>query len=62
MGGKLDTKSIHKRLENMADNAGGQVRWLGWPNRTALQKSSKNAPVYRFLLRAVISNRLDWKK
>jgi len=45
-------KSIHKRLENMAGNAGGQVRWLGWPNRTVLQKSSKNAPVYRFLLRA----------
>jgi hypothetical protein len=28
------------------------VRWPGWPHRTVLQKSSKNACVYGFLLRA----------
>src|SRR5258708_23391479 len=40
--GKLDMESIHKKLENSADNAGGDARGSRRPPRTDLQKSTQN--------------------
>jgi hypothetical protein len=53
--GKFGREKYHKRLENIADKAGGQgtVAWVAPP--PALQKSSKNARLYRFLLRTRFS-------
>ena len=50
--GNFGHEKHHKTLENIADSAGGQGTVAWWPHLPALQKSSKNARLYRFLLRA----------
>jgi YVTN family beta-propeller protein len=45
-------KSIIKGSKTLPITQVGKVRWHGWPHTPALQKSSKNARLYRFSLRA----------
>jgi len=52
---KLGYEKYQKRLENIADNAGGQstVAWVT-PQASLTKTQQKNARLYRFLLRAHI--------
>src|ERR1019366_2379239 len=52
---KFGRENYHKRSENIGDNARGQGAMAWVTQNPVRQKPSKNARVYRFLLRALIS-------